>query len=204
MTRETPNGKVSVPTLSGRSLRVLAARLRRAEEAEAAAILQAVLVELRPLEVVDLWEPQEAALTYWVLMLTGVNQPDELNIARDLLAWQAFFAKDSARVLCLQSSERDAFRCCSSAFEVHDCPSLVMSDTPEMQNRLKVEADLLRTLAGRPGELQRFLSRLHALVENGRTLNDLDRHLTAATFWRGLKVVYQEVKDLVSITISSS
>jgi hypothetical protein len=166
------------------------------------ALIQAILMDVRPLEILDLWEPREAALTYWILMLTGVNQSDELQIAGGILTWQAFLAKDSARVLCVQVSERDAFRCCSSQFDVHDCPTLIMSDLPDMSSFLKIEPDLLRSLASQPGELQRFLTRLHALAENGRSLEQLQQLMTAEAFWRGMKVVYKEIKGLISIKLS--
>ena len=203
MTRDKQS-KRNLPTIRVNALRDLANRLITAEDWEVATIIRTVLIETRTFDVIDLWEPREVALTYWVLMLTGVNQAHEMQIAKDLLAWQAFFSKDSARVLCVQSSERESFRCCSSTFTVHDCPTLVMSDSPEMHSHLKIEADLLKLLSAEPGELQRFLTRLQALVENGRTIADLKEIMAVETFWRGLKVVFKEVKGLVSITLSPS
>jgi len=135
-------------------------------------------------------------------MLSGVNQADEVLIAKVLLTWQAFFAKDSARVLCVQSSERDSFRCCSSRFEVHDCPTLVMGYSPHMKSYLKIEPNLLRALRVRSGEVQRFLARIHALAENGRSLEYLQQLMAADAFWQGLKVVYKEIKGLISIKLS--
>lgn len=192
----------SLVSLRERSLTLLARRLQGEPDIELIGLLRSILEEVRALNVVDLWIPREAALTYWVLLLTGVNQPDEMQVAKDLLSWQGFFSKDSARVLCVQSSERDAFRCCSAAFGVHDCPTLIMGDGPAMHSYLKVEADLLKALIAQPGELQRFLARLHALVENGHSLKDLRDLMAAEAFWRGLKVVYREVKGLVSIKLS--
>jgi hypothetical protein len=185
-----------------KSLELLVQRLQVDRDAELVALVRSILEEVRVRDIVDLWEPREAALTYWILMLTGVNQPDEMQLAKDLLSWQAFFSKDSARVLCVQSSERDSFRCCSAAFQVHDCPTLVMGDAPDMHSYLKIEADLLKSLIAMPGELQRFLARLHALVQNGRSLEDLRDLMAAEGFWRGLKLVYKEVKGLISITLS--
>ena len=182
--------------------RRLASHLQVADKAEAAAVLAAIMQEVRPSGVVDLWEPREAALTYWVLMLTGVNQPDEMRLASDLLAWQAFFSKDSARVLCIQSSERDAFRCCSLTFDINECPTLVMSDTPDMKSYVKLSSPLLTALASSSGELQRFLTRLHALTENGRDLSQLQELMAAEAFWRGLKIVYKEMRSLISIKLS--
>jgi len=185
-----------------KSLELLARRLQVDSDSELIAMLRSILEEARVRDIVDLWEPREAALTYWILLLTGVNQPDEMQVAKDLLSWQAFFSKDSARVLCVQSSERDSFRCCSAAFEVHDCPTLVMGDAPDMHSYLKIEADLLKSLIAKPGELQRLLAKLHALIQNGRSLQDLRELMAAESFWRGLKVVFKEVKGLISINLA--
>ncbi len=134
-------------------------------------------------------------------MLTGVNQTDEMELARELLAWQAFSAKDSARVLCVQSSERLPFRCCSSRFEVHECPTLIMGYSPQMKSYVKIKPNLLRALSVQSGEFERFLAKTHALAENGRSLKDLQQSMSADAFWRGLKVVYKEIKGLISIKL---
>jgi hypothetical protein len=194
--------KPTLPAVRASALRDLAGRLVAAGDAEVATIIRAVLIETRTLDVIDLWEPREVAITYWILLLTGVNHLDEMQIAKDLLAWQAFFAKDSARALCVQSSDRQSFRCCSARLGIHDFPALVMSDSPEMQNHLRVQPDLLKALSTEPGELQRFLTKLQTLVENGRTIGDLKDIMAAEAFWRGLKVVFKEVKGLVSITLA--
>jgi hypothetical protein len=187
--------------ISEDSLQLLAERIQNNKGGDLGELVHAILLELSTLEIVDLWEPREAALTYWILLLSGANQTDEMKLASDLLTWQAFFAKDSARILCVQSSEREAFRCCSSTFDVHDCPTLIMSDSPDMNSYLRVEPDLLRRLTSSPGELQRFLTRLHALAENGRSLRQLSDLMAADAFWRGLKIVYNEVKGMVSIKL---
>ncbi len=203
MKSDDPNEKALLPArLTDRSLKLLARQLQIESNTQGSALIEAILLRVRTVDIVDLWVPREAALTYWILMLTGVNQIDEMQLAGDLLAWQAFFAKDSARVLCVQSSERDPFRCCSSRFQVHDCPTLVMSYSPDMKSYLKIEPNLLRALAGQSGEVQRFLARIHALAENGRSLEDLQQLMAAEAFWRGLKVVYKEIKGLISIKLS--
>lgn len=187
--------------ISEDSLQLLAERIQNHKGGDLGELVHAILLELSTLEIVDLWERREAALTYWILLLSGANQTDEMKLASDLLTWQAFFAKDSARILCVQSSEREAFRCCSCTFDVHDCPTLIMSDSPDMNSYLRVEQDLLRRLTSTPGELQRFLTRLHALAENGRSLRQLSDLMAADAFWRGLKIVYNEVKGMVSIKL---
>lgn len=120
-----------------------------------------------------------------------------------MLAWQAFFAKDSARVLCVQSSEREAFRCCAGAFGVRNFPTLLVGDSPLMVDHIKIVADLLRTLAKKPGGLQTFFAQMQVEVEMGMSLDELRRTMAAEAFWKGIGVVYKEVKDLLSVTLAA-
>lgn len=181
----------------------LAAYLAQKEATDRAlleAIFQAAILESHTVEVLDLWEHKELPVTYWVLLLTGVNQEEEMAIANTLLSWQAFFAKHSARVLCVQSSERSEFRCCSYSFEVVNCPALMFSDSPDMQSFVKIEPELLFNLINQKGGFQRFLTKLHSSVENGDSLIEIKSMLLTEKFWSALKLAYTEVKSLISIS----
>lgn len=146
--------------------KALSAHLERLTPEERLALeraFEAALEGARDIQVVDLWDRQTSAITYWVLLMSGVNQPDELRIAQDLLSWQAFFSKHSARVQCVQSSERAEFRLCSAEFDVADCPALILSDGPDMKSFIRLEPQLLFTLLSEEGGLQRFFTRIHAV-----------------------------------------
>lgn len=164
------------------------------------ALFQTTLIEAQEeFELLDLWDSRELPVTYWVLLLTGVNQEEEMEIANVLLSWKEFFSKNSARVICVQSSERNAFRCCSAAFEVVNCPTLIFSDSPDMWPFIKIESELLFKLASQKGGLQRFLTKIQSIVENGGTLIDVENMLLTDKFWSALKIVHTEVKSFVSI-----
>ena len=200
MSENRPHTSRQLPALS----RQLAQQLSRFTEEEQQVLQLAfreALNEASNLEIPDLWTQRPSPLTYWVLMLSGVNQADEVRVAQDLLTWQAFFAKQSAQVHCVQSSERDEFRLCSSSFDVADCPALILSDEPNMQRHIKIDPQLLFTLTSSEGTFQRFLTRLHTWVENGRTLEELDASLTSEKFWKLLKIAYTEVKGFTKLGI---
>jgi hypothetical protein len=60
----------------GRIPEKLAAYLAQKEATDRAlleAIFQAAILESHTVEVLDLWEHKELPVTYWVLLLTGVN-----------------------------------------------------------------------------------------------------------------------------------
>lgn len=187
---------------SAKNAAAIAQRISQGGATSVEAIVAGVLEEMNRFEPIHLWEQQEAAVSYWVLMLTGVNQPTEMEIATQILVWQTFLAKDSAKLACVQSSDRRAFRVCSAAFGVSACPTLILSDSPDMKNSLAIEAGLLSALMAQPGDLQKFLTRIQSLLENGSTLTDIRNQLDAEAFYRGIKVVYKEVKNFVSIKIA--
>ena len=163
-------------------------------------LFESLLNISRETKIIDLWERNDLAVSYWVLLLTGVNQEEEMVIAQALLSWQHFFSKTSARVACLQSSERNEFRCCSLNFDVVNCPTLVFSDSPDMQNYVKIDSELLFLMAAEKGGLQRFFTRLHSLVENGTSSSGVKDILITEKFWKTLKLAYGEVKGLISFS----
>jgi hypothetical protein len=166
------------------------------------AIFQTALLEAKnEVEVIDLWDESSLPVTFWILLLTGVNQEEEMQIAQALLSWKAFFSKHSARVLCIQSSERNEFRCCTSSFDIVNCPTLIFGDSPDMQSIIKIEPELLLTLVNQKGGIQRFLTKIHSIIENGGTLSDVESMLLSEKFWATLKLVYNEVRNLVSFSI---
>lgn len=191
------------PAISS-ELQQLLARFENEERPDIERLFQAALAASRKEVTVDsLWEQPELAATYWILLLSGVNQDEEVAIAETLLLWKAFFSKDFARVLCIQSSEHSSFRFCSGYFGVTHCPTLIISDHPEMMSFLKIGPDLLYRLSSDKGGLQQFFTRIHSAIENGITLSDLDAQLRTERFWRGLKLVYKEAKSLISLNIEA-
>ncbi len=180
-------------------LSALLERFRAEERPEIEALFRDVLEDERALKISNLWEQPEPTVTYWIFLLTGIDQEEEMEIAIPLLTWKAFFAKDSAQVLCIQSSERQFFRCCSTHFGTIICPTLLLGDTSEMQNFIKIEPQLLFKLGSEKGELRRFMARIHLLIENGSTLREVKAQLGTEHFWSGFKVVFSEVEGLVSL-----
>jgi len=165
---------------------------------------QAALAEAQTVEFMDLWERRDLSATFWILLVSGINQIEEMEIASALLTWKHFFAKDSAMLLCIQSSERREFKCATGKFGAVDCPTLIVSDSPEMEDFIELRSDLLFALSNTKGALQRFLTRIHQMLENGKSLDELRGSLWSKQFWAGIKVVYAEVKGIVGSSVKAS
>ncbi len=178
-------------------------QLKSDERALAEAAFQKALQDSRQVHVLDLWEEPELADSSWLLLLTGINQQGEMEIASGLLSWKAFLAKRSARLACVPSSELAEFRHCSSKFGVVNCPTLVFSDTIDMSSFVKIGPELLFALAKQEGSLQRFLTKIQTLLENGANIAEVKRAIFSEQFWSSLRFVYKEMKGLLSLSVEA-
>lgn len=177
--------------------------LAKFEEKDRPKIEELLAIIRKELEISDLWEQPELAFTNWILLISGINQQEEMEIAKTLFFWKGIFAKDSARVLCFQSLEHSKFKCCTSHFGSVNYPALMMSDSPEMESFIKIDAQLLFDL-NKDGSLQRFLTTIHSSIENGATLLDIEKELKTERWWSRLKLVYDEVKGLMTFKIGAN
>ncbi len=81
--------------------------------------------------------------------------------------------------------------------------TLLIGDSPLMADHARVEAGFLTSLAAKPGGLQNFFAQVHVMVETGMTLDEVRRTMAAEAFWKGVGVVYNEVKGLFSFTLNA-
>lgn len=181
----------------------LLAQLRAEETTVLQELVSHLIDEVRQIDIVDVWDQDQSASTYWVLLMSGVDQPDEVASAKELLLWSSFFAKHSARVVCIQSSERALFKFCTRYFRVNNWPTLIFSDRPDMVPSISLDGQLLSHLSDSRGGIRKLLTELHALVESGKTIQEIANMLTTEKFWKHLKLVYSEVKNLLSVTVKA-
>lgn len=178
-------------------------RLDDTKEFDRAAVVS--LLELatraaREVTVSDLWEQPELAMTYWILLMSGTDQEEQAEIAKALLFWKFFNAKDSAMVLCLTLSD-GAYKMCADQFKAVKTPTLVMSDTRGMYNYIKIDPNLLFELVKTKGSFQRFITELHLTIQLGDTIQAIKSQLRKERVWAGVKILYSEAKSITSISV---
>ena len=165
-------------------------------------LLQQVIQATSDITMSDLWEQPELAMTYWILLMSGTNQEEETDIAKALLCWKAFNAKDSAMVLCLTLAD-SSYQHCANQFKAVKTPTLIVSDTRDMYNHLAIDPNLLFKLMSTKGGFQRFVTELHLTIRTGNTIQDIKNQLRKERAWAGIKVFYTEAKSLISISIKA-
>jgi nucleotide-binding universal stress UspA family protein len=185
-------------------LPALLASLEAEERAKVEALFETALAAAQEKRVVDFWDQPQLSVSHWVLMLSGINEEVEVRIADTLLRWKAFYVRDAAALLCVQSSERARFRCCSEVFAVEGFPTLVLGDSPEMKDYIRFEPQLILPLASQHGGLHRFLAHVHAYVENGKGLREVATQLSKRQFWRDLELQPVTAPDAFSFVSTTA
>jgi hypothetical protein len=180
------------------------AKLEADERAHLEALFQTTLSHSQTMDVVDLWEQGELAVSFWILVTTGVNQDEEMKIATALLFWKAFFAQEAARVRCIQSSQRREFACCRSRVGTITCPTLIVGDSPNLEGFISVGPELLFRIASEPGCMHRFLTKLHHLIESGASLREVDEALRSSRLWNTMKLDFGTIRDMIPSAINPS
>jgi nucleotide-binding universal stress UspA family protein len=133
-------------------------------------------------------------------MISALDDEAQSEIADVVLRWKAFFVRDCASVVCLQSSTRESFRCCSKTFRVVSWPTLILSHSPDMLEYVKFERQLILALSKKKGALHRFLTALQVVLERTGSLGDVRKHLMEDSFWADFKLVPSEAKQLISMS----
>jgi hypothetical protein len=161
------------------------------ENARMRTLFESILLESKQIDTINLWEQNELAISYWILLLNGIDQEEEKQIAMTLLQWKEFYAKHLALVRCLQSSDIE-FSLYSSRFQIDQFPSLILSDSPIMQNVIVFDP-LEFNKKGK--NFRTFLTRINQMILNGKKLCEIERGLQQEKAWCGIKLVYKELKS---------
>jgi len=143
----------------------------------------------------DLWDQKKLASTYWILLMLGIDQAKDVSIAKNLLFWREVSAKDSARVQCILTSERNCFRFCVEKFRITECPVLILGTRPELPRFIRLDAQILAKLIEDESGFQRFLTYINNAVENGTTLEQLAYQLRTQKLLDKIKLIYSEAKS---------
>jgi hypothetical protein len=173
-------------------------------KAQFEALFEQAMAEAEQLEIADLWEQRDRGITYWVLLMTGMNQDEEMGIANSLLSWKAFLAKDAAWVRCIQTSDKREFACCQSRFGPITCPTLAVGYSPNLDSFITIGPELLFKIASAPGCVHRFLTKLHHLVETSPNLRDIEGAIKTPPLWNAIHFHFDAVKELVAHAVTAS
>lgn len=151
----------------------------------------------------DIWYRNENAVSYWLLLINGIDSPREAKIANELLFWREFLVGDDAQLRCLQISDRIMSKFCIKHFNMSTPPVLIFSRDPFFSNYIKLDSELLFELIKEENALRNFVNKIHSELFQGQSLSEINKSFGVDKFWKGLKLVYKEVKSFVSISIDA-
>ena len=116
--------------------------------------------ELTNPKIEDIWFNHDSSISYWLLMINGVDNKDEAKMASELLFWKEFQAGDDANIRCIQSSDRRINKFCVEHFNVLNPPVLLFSTEPTFKNTIKIDSGLLTELIKDNNKLRKFVSKV--------------------------------------------
>ncbi len=151
----------------------------------------------------DIWHDDKGAISYWIVIINGINNPEEAELANNLLFWKEFFAKDTAKVRCIQSSEIKHFNFCMNHFNVSSCPVIIFSDDPLFRSSIRIDQQLTNQLIDNKNSIQNFFTKVHSMIIRKTSLSDINKTLVNQQFWNYFKLVYTEIKSFVSISVKA-
>ena len=157
---------------------------------------------LKP-KISDIWFNYDVAESYWLLLINGVDNLDESRMANELLFWKEFHAKQYAVFRCIQSGDVSLNKFCTSHFSITNSPTLLFSTSPDFTEFIKLDGGLLNELIKTENKLRNFVNKIHNQIINGSTIQDINKDLNKEGFWKGLKIVYAEIKGLLTVNINT-
>ncbi len=151
----------------------------------------------------DIWFNDMQPYSYWVLLISGLNDSKEKELAHTILTWSELKGKNQAMVRCIQSSDQDRFDFCNSYFENSNYPVLFISNEFDFKTTIKIKSQTLMKLHSKENEFERFLVKIHSLLRAKQDVKEVQKNLDKASFWEMFKVGFKEAKSLFSITINN-
>lgn len=108
-----------------------------------------------------IWYDENNATSFWILLVNGINNPQEVAIIKQMLYWKEFFARSFAKVRCIQSYEHFEFSLILKKFKINACPTIIVSDTIGFENNYIIKSDILLKLAEKTEGILELCNQVH-------------------------------------------
>ena len=61
----------------------------------------------------------------------------------------------------------------------------------------------MNELAKEENKLRRFVSKIHGEIFKGKSMKEIDKEFGSDKFWKGMKLIYKEIKSFVTVSIKA-
>ena len=150
-----------------------------------------------------LWFNEFIPHSYWILIINGLNDKVDRELANTLLNWSEFKGKSQVRIRCIQASDQDRFDFCNNYFDNASYPVLFISNYFDFKSNIKINGQTLIQLHSKENEFEKFLVKIHTLLKRNKELKYIQKELNKESFWNLFKIGVKEVKSLFTITINN-
>ncbi len=108
-----------------------------------------------------IWYDENNATSFWILLVNGINNHQEVSVIKQMLYWKEFFARSFAKVRCVQSYEQFEFSLILKKFKINACPTIIVSDTISFENNYIVKPDTLLKLSEKTEGVVELCNQIH-------------------------------------------
>jgi len=131
----------------------------------------------------NIWQDDNSSVSFWIVLINGINNPKEVNLVKDVLFWKEFFGRNLAKVSCLQSSDNRQFSFCLKQFNVQNCPAIIFSDDELFTEFIHLDSDFLTKLTDETDGVLTMCNRVHQQIINGNSLGSISKSIHSDAFW---------------------
>jgi hypothetical protein len=133
--------------------------------------LSFLLETLNNVNIQDVWEQSGTAVLYWLYIANDIRQDSETLFIKELLFWQACYAKSDAKVSCLTNDNSRLYDCCIKHFKPSSVPCLILSATPHFETVELFYVPDFVLIRKRP--IIPFLNQILNYLRMGKDLNEI-------------------------------
>jgi CheY-like chemotaxis protein len=151
----------------------------------------------------DIWSNDTGTTpvySYWLLVLIGIDIPDQKDIASEALVWQNIICRPEAHMIICQTSPNDPLYDFIvkqlGLTESPDFPVLIFSNNPEMQPNVILKSNALEQLKQK-GSFRKFFVNIHTQLKNDGNMKTIKLKARGRQFWEFLKWGAKELSDFL-------
>lgn len=160
-------------------------------------LLLELIGEVKRPTIENIWIDDDSIISYWIVLINGINNNDEIELVKKILFWKEFFSETTAKIRCLQSSNHKLFNLCLKEFKIDSSPAIICSNTPGFEDRIIVDTTMLNKIIKEEYGIQTLLNKIHHKLVLGNEVITIQNEIGSLKFWRVFERV-SELKEMIS------
>lgn len=120
-----------------------------------------------------IWYDESNAASFWILLVNGINNVQEVAVIKQLLYWKEFFARTFAKVRCIQSYDQYEFSLVVRKFKIKACPCIIFSDGIDFESYAIVKTEMIQKIADKKEGIVDLCNQIHQAILSGNDIKTI-------------------------------